>query len=198
MAAAGCDYPANDNEDEGQHGMQREASNRLRTAHLALSLVALVAAAVVIWGALRPDIALPLPASLRTAVWVATALALTYLLACAAEELLRYVATASFPPYMLWATMAAEGLLVLIMVGVLIRGHGSRGLLARLDILLPALIVVVMLAMAIAIATRRETSADRRGHLGSATALVRLLAAAALAATLLYLELQPLPNTLVR
>jgi len=198
MAAAGSDYPANDNEDEGRHGMQRKASNRLRSAHLALALVALIAAAAVIWGAFRPDIALPLPASLRTAAWVATALALTYLLACAAEEALRYVAATSFPPYLLWPTIAAEALLVLVAVGVLIRGPSSRGLLARLDVLLPALVVVVMLALAIAIATRRETSADRRGHLGGATTLVRLLAAAALAITLLYLELQPLPNTLVR
>jgi hypothetical protein len=185
--------------------MQREAIKRLPSAHLALIVVALAGVVAIGWSFVRPGSPQQLPSSFTLPIKVVLQAALGYLLAIAFYELARFLNVVGGPEigrYILKPAVVVESTLVLACTAVLVRGHTSRGLLAGLDVVLPAVVVVAVMSIAVSVATRRETTYVDRIPSESQTwfaamILARLVACLTLIAMLGYLELQPLPNALV-
>lgn len=186
--------------------MQRQAIKRLPAAHLALVAVSLSAMAALVWSAIDRPAAVELPQAFARAAQIQWIAAGCYLLATAVYALTRFLHVAGGPEFArrrLRPMIACEGVLVLASAAVLLRGYSSRGLLAGLDVLLPAVVVVAVMSIAVAMATRQETTYLERAPNQSqrwfaAMFLVRIVACAVLVAVLGYLELQPLPHTYVQ
>jgi len=173
--------------------MQREATDRLRTAHLALAGVSLVAAVAVLVAALRPAAVFDLPQSLIVAGWVGQAAALVYLLAtCAARAIRPNSPTRAYAPVL-------DAALFAVCVLALVRGVASRGLLVGLDVAIPAVATVSGLVLAGLIWERsagiaKRAESERTGRLRGVAASVRTAAAIALIAVIGFVEAQALPH----
>lgn len=186
--------------------MQRHAINRQPAAHLALMVVSLAGVVAVIWSMLDQRSATSLPQAFSQAVHFERIAAGCYLTATALYALARFLHVAGGPEFarpLLKPMIACEGVLVLASAVILLRGYSSRGLLAGLDVLLPAIVVVAVMSIAVAMATRHESTDVNPIPNASQTwfgamFLVRIVASVALVAILAYLELQPLPNSFVR
>lgn len=186
--------------------MQRQAIKRLPAAHLALMAVSLAGMAVIVWSIVDRQTGVELTLVFARTVQFGWVAADCYLTATALYSLARFLNVAGGPEFarrLIKPTIACEGVLVLASFAVLIRGYSSRGLLAGLDMLLPAVVVVAVMSIAVAMATRHESThvdpvpSESQTWFG-AMFLVRIVACVALVAILGYLELQPLPNTFVQ
>lgn len=186
--------------------MPRAIPNRLHSAHLALAFVAVAAACAIVIGVLRPPPAIGLPDNLLKATKIATLAALVYLIACFTTAFARHcdISATAPPRNWLWISLGSDALVVLVAVAALIRGYGSRSLLAGLDMLLPAVVVTVILSIAVSIATRQNAPAPAGSTFVAMLlkvdvfALIGAMACVLLVLAICYLEFQPLPNTLVQ